>query len=1092
MGWKYSRGMDIFALVEESECRCGVTAANRNLRHRKDENPLLQFQVAVLEHFEPGRGTCPLRAYRYIGHLEAGGLPPSMVTALAGDVEYVDSVFAGHQQTAAEEDMGAPPLQHMEKSSDQGQLRDLRDEGDDSDPPWARACYPHNCAVGRGPWQDRIDEVPAGVNDIWADYVIVPYVFDHDVDNARKEAFRAAVVRWHEGTCVVLKEVLQIHVSQPYIQVGIYDENTCWCQGQGYPGYRNGRPRAIRINLGWCNSLFYVGNMVHEIGHALGMNHEQKRPDAYQKFHGHGPHIVVHWHNIEANWRSQYTHNQHTYTGSNYQGVGDSFHGYAPYDYESIMHYPLTDAYDPIEPAVAGLLGNREYLSEGDLSQVNDMYQCKEKLVRAITLRCAFEADLCDWRDVGDSAEAKWRVRTGAADSGGPGHGAGQTLGYAWAEVLQHPGQAFVLQSPYLDVTKHYKLRFNFFSSVGMLEVDYQDALGMTKKLWSNSTASSEWTLKVLYMDWGKAERHNQPTSQAVTNIRPVRPLAFKAGVIILPTPPMKLLNHYCIRDLPATQEASYSYRKGRCCRREHAALVHYVRLQYQSLAASMAVGLSAVHSPECSFLRRMLEIIGCGTWRPRAVCLDADEMRAHVAAPGEWPGEVGDRHVDAGVGTNKLWSIDQELKPAAAQPDPSWRIEADAMLNEMRQLCSISLSTFQLENASVAHGCDPRTGRTGSLASGASHPLRPVSREEVACVQLASGIMLSQNEAGALLKAAGNNKAPVAPIVLLGSLVQDLGCDLQSTVVKVQELSDATPYSMETVDVRPAPDSPFLDIKRALSAFVHGGIVALTGNHITDQLTKPPQTSLNVLKVHASLPEVERLKSMVCLKAISTSATSSISVSSEEMDYEAILDALEEDNYKDRAHCSAVEAIRKEAEMLLQTGTLRRVAHQEIKDLEHPRALAFTPLEHELHVAGALAVRFAAIVNQSEASTHEKRETHLGNLGIGLDEVNIMDAHGGQDSTDTIVDGPSSKKGAFSQLISWFRNILDTLFTKKYDDARSRALRSHLHSHQMLTSSLLPACLAALAIMAIGIFIARVRARSAPSASGFILVVGE
>ena len=40
-----SKGMDIFALVEESECRCGVTAANRNLRHRKDENPLLQFQV---------------------------------------------------------------------------------------------------------------------------------------------------------------------------------------------------------------------------------------------------------------------------------------------------------------------------------------------------------------------------------------------------------------------------------------------------------------------------------------------------------------------------------------------------------------------------------------------------------------------------------------------------------------------------------------------------------------------------------------------------------------------------------------------------------------------------------------------------------------------------------------------------------------------------------------------------------------------------------------------------------------------------------------------------------------------------------------
>ncbi|CAE7300092.1 tld [Symbiodinium pilosum] len=492
-----SKGLDIFALVDESECRCGVSSANRNLRHRGDGNPLLHFQVAVLEHAEPDKGLCPLRAYRYVGHFEAGGLPVSMVSALAGDIEYVDSVIAGHQQTAAEEDIGAPPAhRHMEKTPVGHKMRDLQDDAPEQ-LPWSRACYPHNCAVGSGPWEDRIEEVPAGVNDIWKDYVIIPYVFDHGVDNARKEAFRSAVVRWHEGTCVVLKEVLQIHINQPYIKVGIYDEDSCWCQGQGYPGYWHGRPQAVLINLGWCNSIFYVGSMVHEIGHALGMNHEHKRPDAYDELHGHGPHIVVHWENIERNWRSQYIEEPNTYTGSNYQGAGDSYHGYAPYDYESIMHYPLTDAFDPVEPGVAGLLGNRDYLSEGDLFQVNDMYQCKEKSVPAVTLRCAFEVDLCDWKDVGSAAAAKWSVH--AEDSGaGPARGAGESLGYAWAEVLKHPQKAIILQSPFLDITKHYKLQFSYYASAGKLEVDFQDALGMTKKLWDSTNATQDWKLQEL------------------------------------------------------------------------------------------------------------------------------------------------------------------------------------------------------------------------------------------------------------------------------------------------------------------------------------------------------------------------------------------------------------------------------------------------------------------------------------------------------------------------------------------------------------------------------------------------------------------
>ena len=121
---------------------------------------------------------------------------------------------------------------------------------------------------------------------------------------------------------------------------------------------------------------------------------------------------------------------------------------------------------------------------------------------------------------------------------------------------------------------------------------------------------------------------------------------------------------------------------------------------------------------------------------------------------------------------------------------------EANAMLKEMRQLKGMSLSSTRVENEAVAHGCNPTTGRSGLLDSGASHPFRMASEEEVSMadrvnVQLANGseITLAQNAAGTLLKTTSTSDAYVAPIVPLGSLVQDLGCDLQWTRRKGLEI---------------------------------------------------------------------------------------------------------------------------------------------------------------------------------------------------------------------------------------------------------------------------------------------------------------
>ena len=113
---------------------------------------------------------------------------------------------------------------------------------------------------------------------------------------------------------------------------------------------------------------------------------------------------------------------------------------------------------------------------------------------------------------------------------------------------------------------------------------------------------------------------------------------------------------------------------------------------------------------------------------------------------------------------------------------------EASARLKEIRQLKMMSLSSTQVENRAVGSGCDPRTGRTGLLDSGASHPYREATDHELeeadrVTVQLADGkeIVLGQNASGTLLtrKSGGGAGGPIVP---LGALVQDLGCQVSWT----------------------------------------------------------------------------------------------------------------------------------------------------------------------------------------------------------------------------------------------------------------------------------------------------------------------